>query len=194
MLLNLLLTNPAEFMLVAGGLIIAIGLHEAAHCYMADRLGDPTPRSMGRLTLNPIAHLDPIGSLAILFAGFGWGKAAPFDPYNLSNPIRDIALIALAGPATNIVLAILASIVFRATQLPPQITEVLFIFISLNINLALFNLIPIPPLDGSKIVSPTKSLHITPNSYFLLIILLVTGIIPMILSPINNFILRILLG
>lgn len=180
-------------MLVAGGLIIAIGLHEAAHCYMADRLGDPTPRSMGRLTLNPIAHLDPIGSIAILIAGFGWGKAAPFDPYNLSNPKRDIALIALAGPATNFILAIIASFVLKFLQMPQNVAEVLFIFISLNINLALFNLIPIPPLDGSKILFPTKSLNVNPTSYFLLIILLVTGIIPLILRPINLFILNILL-
>lgn len=193
MLLNLLFTNPPEFILIFGGLIIAIGLHEAAHCYMTDRLGDPTPRSAGRLTLNPLAHLDPIGTLAIVIANFGWGKSAPFDPYNLSNPKRDIPLIALAGPATNFALAILTSVILRLFTLPENIIDVLFTFLVLNLNLGLFNLIPIPPLDGSKILFGQKSLNINPNSYFLLIILLVTGIIPAILRPITNLILSVLI-
>src|SRR3989344_6644428 len=119
-MLDLLFTSPLSFVVIFGGIIIAIGLHEAAHCYMADYLGDPTPRSLGRLTLNPLSHLDPLGTLVILVTGaYGWGKPAPFDPYNLADPRRDTALIALAGPASNILVAILLSLIFRISTLPP---------------------------------------------------------------------------
>src|SRR3989304_6068303 len=98
-MLDLLFTNPFSFVVIFGGIITAIGIHEAAHCYMADYLGDPTPRSLGLLSLNPLVHLDPLGTLVILVTGaFGWGKPSPFDPYNLKNPTRDTALIAPAGP------------------------------------------------------------------------------------------------
>jgi len=113
-MLSLLFQSPLEFIVVFGGLILAIGLHEAAHCYMADYLGDPTPRSQGRLTLNPLAHLDPLGTIAILLTNFGWGKASPFDPYNLKDPKRDTAIIALAGPVSNILVAVLLSILFHS--------------------------------------------------------------------------------
>jgi len=153
-MLDLLLTNPAAFTLIFGGIILAIGIHEFAHCYMADRLGDPTPRSQGRLTLNPLAHLDPLGTLAILVTGlFGWGKPAPFDPYNLKNPKSDTALIALAGPVSNLILAVLLGIFLRIISVPESVGVVFFQLVVLNINLALFNLLPIPPLDGSKVVS-----------------------------------------
>ncbi len=151
-LLSLLASNPMAFVVTFGGLILAIGLHEAAHCFTADYLGDPTPRSMGRLTLNPLVHLDLLGTLAILFAGFGWGKPAPFDPYNLSNPKRDTALIALAGPVTNILIALLLSLVIKFINLPLQVSQPLFSIVVINLGLAFFNLIPVPPLDGSKII------------------------------------------
>lgn len=151
-LLSLLASNPLAFIVTFGGLILAIGLHEAAHCYTADYLGDPTPRSMGRLTLNPLVHLDLLGTFAILFAGFGWGKPAPFDPYNLSNPKRDTALIALAGPLTNILIAILLSLVIRFLDMPAAVYQSIFNIVVINLGLAFFNLIPVPPLDGSKII------------------------------------------
>src|SRR3972149_11313525 len=94
-------------------LIISITIHEFAHGFAADKLGDPTPRIQGRLTLNPKAHLDPFGTIMILLVGFGWGKPVQFDPYNLKDPRRDAALISLAGPASNIILAILLSIILR---------------------------------------------------------------------------------
>src|SRR4030066_1301523 len=113
-MLNLIFSNPSAFIVIFGGIILAIGIHEAAHAFTADYLGDPTPRSLGRTTLNPLAHLDPLGTLVILVTGFfGWGKPAPFDPYNLRDPRRDTALIALAGPASNIVLAVIFSLVLR---------------------------------------------------------------------------------
>lgn len=194
-MLSLLFSNPFAFVVIFGGIILAIGIHEAAHCYMADYLGDPTPRSLGRLTLNPLAHLDPLGTLVILVTGaFGWGKPSPFDPYNLKNPRRDTALIALAGPASNILLAIVLSFIYRLSALPLVLSTILYTLISLNINLALFNLIPIPPLDGSKIFTRSWT---NPRSsqmgYLLLIFLLMSGLVTTILSPISSFLLRFLL-
>jgi Zn-dependent protease len=151
-----LLSNPLLFIVVFGGIILAISLHEAAHAFMADYLGDPTPRSLGRTTLNPLAHLDLLGTLAILTTGFGWGKPAPFDPYNLKDPKRDTALIALAGPASNLILAIISALFLRLGP-PSLVALALQVFIQLNITLALFNLIPVPPLDGSKVIGAFMS-------------------------------------
>lgn len=192
-MLDLLVNSPFAFVVVFGGLIIAIGIHEAAHCYMADYLGDPTPRALGRTTLNPLVHLDPIGTLMILITGrFGWGKPAPFDPYNLANPQRDTALIALAGPASNIILAVCLSLVLRIFNLE-FLREISIYLISLNINLALFNLIPVPPLDGSKIFLG-KSPFGEHNSTMSLIILifLVLPLASYIISPISSFLLSLL--
>ena len=193
-MLPLLFSNPYAFILFFGGLIIAIGIHEAAHCYMADHLGDPTPRALGRLTLNPLAHLDPLGTIVILVTGaFGWGKPSPFDPYNLKNPRSDAAKIALAGPVSNILLAVLLSFLFRLFSPPYALSTILYSLISLNINLALFNLIPLPPLDGSKIFLIRSPLLTNPQtSYFILILLIATGLIGTILFPISNFLLQIL--
>lgn len=193
-MLDLLFSNPLAFVVMFGGLIIAIGIHEAAHCYMADYLGDPTPRSLGRLTLNPLAHLDPVGTLVILVTGaFGWGKPSPFDPYNLRNPQRDTILIALAGPASNILLAICLSALAHFLNL--SILGILRYLISLNINLALFNLIPIAPLDGSRIFLKNQS-----NQYSLMLLLLLIfpifgghSLASLIISPISKLILDILI-
>jgi Zn-dependent protease len=152
-MLDLLFSQPYAFILIFGGIILAIGLHEAAHAFMADYLGDPTPRSLGRTTLNPLAHLDPLGTIVILITGFfGWGKPAPYDPYNLQNPKRDTALIALAGPASNLVIAFILSLISRFVPLPTSVFQILFYTAQLNIGLALFNLLPVAPLDGSKII------------------------------------------
>ncbi len=133
-------------------LTVAITIHEFAHAFTADKLGDPTPRSQGRLSLNPLRHLDPIGTLMIIFVRFGWGKPVPIDPYNLKNPRRDELLIALSGPTSNLILAAIFSLIFRLIM-PIGILQYFFsILIFINIALALFNLLPIPPLDGSKIL------------------------------------------
>src|SRR3990172_11954241 len=100
-----LFNNPLSFVFWLLGLTVAITVHEFAHAYAAERLGDPTPRLMGRLTLNPLAHLDPLGTLMLLIARFGWGKPVQFDPFNLRHPRRDSALISLAGPASNLIMA-----------------------------------------------------------------------------------------
>lgn len=197
-MLDLLLSNPWAFIVSLGGIILAIGIHEAAHCYMADYLGDPTPRSMGRLTLNPIAHLDPLGTLMIVVTGmFGWGKPAPFDPYNLKDPRRDTALIALAGPASNIVVAILISILLRLIDMPLNVYYILGSLVALNVNLALFNLLPVPPLDGSKIFN--LNIMRGQNSHLLLLLLIIPifggiSLASLVISPISTLFLKILIG
>ncbi len=194
-MLDLLFTSPLSFVVIFGGIIIAIGIHEAAHCYMADYLGDPTPRSLGRLSLNPLNHLDPLGTLVILVTGaFGWGKPSPFDPYNLRNPQRDSALIALAGPASNLLLALSLSLITRF-GVPQFLFSILYFLVSLNVNLALFNLIPVAPLDGSKIFLKNQS-----NQYSLMLLLLLIfpifgghSLASLIISPISSFILHLLI-
>src|SRR3990167_10883511 len=106
-------SNPLLLILWLAALIIAVTIHEFAHAFAADRLGDPTPKLMGRLTLNPLAHLDVLGTLMLLIARFGWGKPVQIDPFNLQNPRRDSALIALAGPLSNLLLAVVLSLILR---------------------------------------------------------------------------------
>ncbi len=154
-MLGELFNNPFAFFSWLIALIVAITIHEFAHAYAADRLGDPTPRVQGRLTLNPLAHLDPLGTLMLLIARFGWGKPVVFDPFNLRHPRRDAAIISLAGPVSNILLATALSLILHAA-LTTGYAMLAYVFIQpiivLNIFLAVFNLVPVHPLDGFKIV------------------------------------------
>lgn len=164
-MLGLLYSQPFLFLLAALSLLIVITIHEFAHAFMADKLGDPTPRLQGRLTLNPLAHLDPLGTIGILLVGFGWGKPVQFDPFNLQNHRRDTALISLAGPFSNLVLASLCSILLRSIASlsfdgAGLISAFLIILIEYNIALAVFNLLPIHPLDGGKILAGLLPPHL----------------------------------
>ena len=138
-------------------LIFALSFHEFAHAWMAYQCGDNTAARMGRLTMNPLAHLDFIGSLMILLVGFGWAKPVPVDSRNLKNPRVDIMRIAAAGPISNLILAMLAGMIFRVLSSADSLAEPLFIlliyFVQINITLSVFNMIPVAPLDGSQIFS-----------------------------------------
>lgn len=148
--------NPLELLFLIPALTAAITIHEFAHALAADRLGDPTPRLQGRLTLNPLKHLHPIGTLMLILFRFGWGKPVQFDPYNLENPRRDAALISFAGPAANLSLALVASILTKLALSTGFYNDIAVTFgvllIGYNVFLAVFNLIPIHPLDGGKIL------------------------------------------
>jgi Zn-dependent protease len=152
-MLNLLLTDPLAFLIIFPGLMVAITIHEFAHAWVADRLGDPTPRYQDRVTLDPRQHLDPIGTISILLIGFGWGRPVEFDPYNLKTPVRDTALIALAGPVSNLIIAGLLSLILQSGSIQTWwILEGIFQVLVVNIGLAVFNMVPVYPLDGSKIL------------------------------------------
>lgn len=212
-------SDPIGFIFGIVALIIAVAIHEFAHAWSADRLGDPTPRLMGRLTLNPLAHLDPIGTILMLLVRFGWGKPVQFDPYNLRHPRRDSAIISLAGPVSNLLLAILCSLILtillglQSVSFPYSIIQLFVYFLILflqsliiyNVILAIFNLVPIHPLDGFKIVGGMLSEEYARQwaelerfgMIFLIFLILPLGggvsPIHQIISPIISFLLGLLL-
>ena len=145
--------EPEVLILLIPVLVFALVFHEFSHAWVANQLGDPTAKYAGRLTLNPLAHLDIFGSLMILFIGFGWAKPVPVDSRHLGNPRTDMMKIAFAGPASNLLLALISGTIIRATGDMGSITTMLEMFTYINIMLAVFNMIPIPPLDGSQIFS-----------------------------------------
>lgn len=156
MLLSLLFSQPAFFFGWVIALLISISFHEFSHALVATRLGDPTPKYDGRLTLNPMAHLDPLGTLMLITVGFGWGKPVQFNPYNLKFQRFGPALISLAGPVSNFILILFFVAVLKILTVVGVATQSVFnlftIIILLNMALMMFNLIPVAPLDGSKVL------------------------------------------
>ena len=144
---------PEVLVLLIPVLLFALVFHEFSHAWVANKLGDPTARYAGRLTLNPMAHLDPFGGLMILFVGFGWAKPVPVDIRYLSNPRVDMMKIAFAGPASNLLLAFIGGTILRLGFVHGTMAMMIMLFTQINIMLAVFNMIPIAPLDGSQIFS-----------------------------------------
>lgn len=157
-MITYLFSNPILFFIYIITLVFTIAIHEFSHAWVADYLGDPTPRLQKRLKLDPQAHLDLMGILFLLFFGFGWGKPVEIDPYNLKNPRKDMAIISLAGPLSNFILALISSLLLRLFNIFDNniliiIGNLLLVpFIQINLILGFFNLIPVYPLDGFKIV------------------------------------------
>lgn len=150
--------------------LLAVTLHEVAHGYVAERFGDPTARLLGRLTLNPLRHLDPIGTLALFYFGFGWARPVPINYQNLRRPRRDMIWVALSGPATNLALAVLSVLLLKGLVLVRQVlppgTQGAALFLDplslmaafslyINVILGVFNLLPVPPLDGGRVLAGT---------------------------------------
>ena len=194
---------------VAPATLLAVSLHEFAHGYAAYKLGDDTAKNQGRLSLNPLAHLDPIGTLMLLVAGFGWGKPVEVNPRNYTRKIsmeKGEAIVSLAGPLMNFVLAIIftliycaiykfASTSFLVSTIGGIITLLISTTISINIGLGVFNLIPLPPLDGSKIIMPflpykAKEFFVNNEQifYIIFVLLWITGLAGTIITPAINWI------
>jgi Zn-dependent protease len=164
--------SPLQIIAYLLSLLIAIDVHEFAHAWMANELGDPTARYQGRLSLNPLVHLDPMGTIMMLFSifygfGIGWGKPVPVNPiYLRKGPRVGMGLVSAAGPLSNLVLAAIVAVPIRlGLPLPWSLVTLLLIVISVNIGLALFNLLPIPPLDGASILQGILSIIRAPWAY-----------------------------
>jgi len=198
--LNVLSLLPENLIFLLPSLLLAITVHEFAHAWVSHRLGDPTPRYNERITLNPLAHVDPLGMITLLLFGFGWGKAVEIDPSYYRNQRQGVLLVSVAGPVTNIVLAFVLMLGFVVLLTLNPMLEGSFIMqllqtaFSINIVLAVFNMLPVPPLDGSKVLAsllPRKYAYRFQSiaqqwGFFILIGLMATGLIGSILRPLTN--------
>jgi len=205
-----------EITLLVPGFLLAVTVHEYAHGYIAYRLGDPTAKMAGRLTFNPISHLDLFGTLALVLTGMiGWAKPVPVDPRYLGNPHKDMLWISVAGPVANLIVAVACAILlhalvfgFRGSAVGPvsaflvgPFAMILARALLINIGLAVFNLIPIPPLDGYGVLMgmlPRETAYqfgkIEPYGFIILIGLIVTGAVSYIVAPIIMFLVNLLVA
>ena len=191
-LLNLLIKNPLGFIIIAIPLLYAVIFHELAHGWVAYRLGDPTAKSLGRLSLNPLKHLDPMGTMMLFLFGFGWAKPVPVNFTQLRDKRMGMILVSSAGIITNMLLAFCALFLYRLLSPSPSsiAAQLLYYFARINIILAAFNLIPLPPLDGSKILMGFASSSVRNflsrferYGFFIIIALLYLGV----LTPVIRF-------
>ncbi len=192
-----------QFVILAPPFLFALTIHEFSHGYIARLLGDPTAENLGRLTLNPLKHIDPMGAICFFLIKIGWAKPIPVDPRYFKNPQKDMLWVSLAGPASNLFLAIASAILIKLLlifmHLLPQtvmlpLIQMVGASIWINIMLAVFNLVPIPPLDGSKILMgllPRQMAisfsRLEPYGFIIILILFYTGILPKIIFPIIKF-------
>ena len=203
-----------DIAILAAPILIAVTFHEVAHGWIADRLGDPTARLLGRLTLNPIKHLDPIGTLVFFLTRMiGWAKPVPVNPLNFRDPLKGMMWVAIAGPVTNLFLAAVSAAILRLliasdilfdpsmSFVMEPVYKMIYMSVIINVGLAIFNFIPIPPLDGSKILMGLLSrdqaqvfARLEPYGFIILILFIMTNIDRMVLSPIIGFTVSLLLG
>ncbi len=188
-----------EIVLLLPAVLAAVILHELAHGLVARALGDPTAERAGRLTLNPIPHIDWVGLLALVFFHFGWAKPVPVDPRYFRRPYRDMVLVALAGPVTNGLWALALSfplvIVARAYPLglnsQAPVVQVLLLAVYISVALGIFNLLPVPPLDGSHFLSalwPRATVWVTRFGFILLLVLVLSGVVGRVLEPLVTWV------
>ena len=190
-LLNLLTRNPLAFVFIAVPLLYSVILHELAHGWVAYRMGDPTAKWSGRLSLNPLKHLDPIGTLMLFLVGFGWAKPVPVNLNNISDRRKGLIFVSSAGIIANILFAFTALLFFRlfSTHSSGIVAVLVYYVVQINITLAALNLIPIPPLDGSKILMGVAServqyflARLEPYGFFIIIGLLYLGILDFLIA------------
>lgn len=179
MLIGLLFTEPVLFLMVSAAILLALSIHEYFHAWTAFVLGDSTAKEQGRLTINPIAHLDPVGTVLLFLVGIGWGKPVPFNPYNLRNQKWGEFLVGLAGPGSNFLVAVLAGLFLRFFFFAnPGMVFFFSFFVWINLVLGIFNLLPIHPLDGSRIFfklpvfQKLEKFFIANNLLFIILLLL----------------------
>jgi Zn-dependent protease len=184
-------TDPRVLLLLLPAVLIAVTIHEFAHALVADRLGDPTPRHLGRLTLNPLAHLDVLGTLFFVLFSFGWARPVPVNPRNFAHPRQGMLQVALAGPLANVTLAFVVGLLVKTQSLSGTVWgDLASMVVWINVVLAVFNLIPIPPLDGSRILESLLPLgqaaayaRIQPYGTILILVLLYTGVVGRVMFP-----------